>query len=179
MLKRENNNRAGGSFLWIIILFIVIFIMLPVVYYFLGQSYHMRGIAMEPLYKDESYLFIYRSFNPRSLKQGDVVFFRNPVSKDRVEIKRIIGVPNDTVTLEKQGIIKVNNVVIDEPYATISPDLQDETLFVKEGETVTVPPDEYFVLGDNRARSYDSLHWGFLPAQNVIGTVGFCYWDCK
>lgn len=107
--------------------------------------------------------------------QGDVIVFKAPPDPDKDFIKRVIGVAGDTVMV-KDGNVYVNGQLFDE-----STYLKDDVRtyggsFLKDGDTVTVPSGEYFVMGDNRPYSSDSREWGFVPAGNIIGKSFFVYW---
>jgi signal peptidase I len=100
-------------------------------------------------------------------RRGEVVVFKPPVDDDREYIKRIIGVPGDTVEI-KEGNVYLNGEPLDEPY-------------IKEPIKYTMPPrqvpkGEYFVLGDNRNNSSDSHVWGTVPLDNIVGKASLSYW---
>jgi signal peptidase I len=100
-------------------------------------------------------------------QRGDVIVFRWPRDERQNFVKRIIGMPGDTVRIEV-GKVFVNGEHLDEPYLenTLRQTLTDHVV----GE------DAYYVLGDNRAQSDDSRHWGDVPKDNVIGKVKVTYW---
>ena len=114
------------------------------------------------------------------LKRGDVVVFKYPVEPERDFIKRVIGLPGDTIELKKKRVY-VNGVLLDEPYVRyLSPpeesSSEDFDVRVQYGP-VTVPPDQYFMMGDNRDNSQDSRYWGFMPRSYVKGKALFIYWS--
>ena len=100
-------------------------------------------------------------------ERGDVIVFRYPNDPSRDFIKRIIGIPGDTVSIAN-GVVSVNGKALDEPY--IAPG-SNTTMDAK-----VVPADSYFVMGDNRPNSSDSRSWGFVPEENIIGKAMFAYW---
>ena len=109
--------------------------------------------------------FIYRFTSP---KNGDIVVFKSPTGDGKDYVKRCIGVPGDTISIKK-GFVFVNNkplilsgVLIQRDYTA--------------SETVKVPPNSYYVLGDNRAFSSDSRVWGFVPEKNLLGKALFTFW---
>jgi signal peptidase I len=119
-----------------------------------------------------------------SVGRGDVVVFKYPEEPERDFIKRVIGLPGETIEL-KQTQIYVNGEPLDEPYARFmapgelgapSGDEDDPDIRRKYGP-VTVPPDHYFVMGDNRDNSQDSRYWGFLPHDYVKGRALMVYWS--
>jgi signal peptidase I len=129
--------------------------------------------------------FIYHLHGP---ERGDIVVFRWPVDPKVVFIKRLIGLPGDTVSLE-DGAVYVNGKRLDEPYVAkdaAGHPVQTEPAPAQGGTTMsdpwslnkpfTVPADSYFMMGDNRSYSEDSRYWGVVPKANVIGKAFFVYW---
>ena len=119
-----------------------------------------------------------------TIKRGDVVVFKYPEQPERDFIKRIIGLPGDTLQL-KQKKVYVNGTPLDEPYVHFleapgsGGSLSEVTSFdVRENYgPVTVPADHYFAMGDNRDNSADSRYWGFLPRDYVKGRALVIYWS--
>jgi signal peptidase I len=89
-----------------------------------------------------------------------------PINPEEDLIKRIIGIPGDSITIQ-DGVLTVNGVVVQEPYINAPPAYNG---------TWQVPEGELFVLGDNRNDSRDSHQWGLLPIGNVIGRAVLIYW---
>ena len=118
----------------------------------------------------------------RSIRRGDIIVFKYPEEPERDFIKRVIGLPGETIELKNKKV-HVNGQPIDEPYVHfLSPpanDYQEVTSFdVRERfGPVTVPSDSYFVMGDNRDNSQDSRYWGFLPKGYVKGKALVIYWS--
>jgi signal peptidase I len=118
------------------------------------------------------------------IERGDVVVFKYPEEPDRDFIKRVIGLPGETLEVRDKKVY-VNGSPLDEPYAhylqtpgqgaepfeTTSYDVRDRY------GPVTVPPNQYFVMGDNRDNSQDSRYWGFLPREYVKGRALVIYWS--
>ena len=115
--------------------------------------------------KDDGYLFA-------GPKRGDVIVFQSPISKDRDFIKRVIGLPGDTVEV-RAGTVVLNGQPLNEDYIVHKGTYNWP---VEANGPATVPQDQYFVLGDNRDNSSDSHIWGFLPRANVIGRAWVSYW---
>ena len=114
------------------------------------------------------------------VRRGDIVVFKFPEEPDRDFIKRVIGLPGDTIEL-KQKIVYLNGKATSEPYVRhLSPpaesSAEDVDVRVQYGP-VTVPADHYFMMGDNRDNSQDSRYWGFLPRSYVKGKALFVYWS--
>src|SRR6266511_1268207 len=119
-----------------------------------------------------------------TLERGDVIVFKYPEEPDRDFIKRVIGLPGETVELREKKVY-VNGKPLDEPYVHFlqppgsSSEMHEVTSYdVRERYgPVTVPPRQYFVMGDNRDNSQDSRYWGFLPRENIKGKALFIYWS--
>jgi signal peptidase I len=119
-----------------------------------------------------------------SLKRGEVVVFKYPEEPDRDFIKRVIGLPGETVELREKKVY-INGTPLNEPYVHfLAPprggtEFNEVTSFdVRERYgPVTVPPNQYFVMGDNRDNSQDSRYWGFLPRELVKGKALVVYWS--
>jgi signal peptidase I len=146
---------------------ISLIIVLPIRLY-IAQPFIVRGASMEPNFLNGEYLIVdeisYRLDEPQ---RGDVIVFRYPEDPSQFFIKRIIGLPHDTVIIKGGTVTIVNDEVpdgllLDEAYISI------ETLTAPDGETI-VGPDEYFVLGDNRSFSSDSRRWGTLDEEFLVG----------
>ena len=119
-----------------------------------------------------------------TIKRRDVLVFKYPEEPSRDFIKRVIGLPGETVELRDKKVY-INGTALDEPYVHfLSPpsgpsELHEVTSFdVRERYgPVTVPPDHYFMMGDNRDNSQDSRYWGFLPRENIKGKSLVIYWS--
>ena len=119
-----------------------------------------------------------------TIRRGDVIVFKYPEEPDRDYIKRVIGLPGETVELKAKKIY-INGAPLDEPYVhfleppSTATDVHEVTsIDVRERYgPVTVPPDQYFVMGDNRDNSQDSRYWGFLRRDYVKGKALLIYWS--
>jgi signal peptidase I len=118
----------------------------------------------------------------RLIRRGDIVVFKYPDEPDRDFIKRVIGLPGETIELRNKKVF-VNGRPFDESYVHFltppSNDYQEVTSYdVRERfGPVTVPAAQYFVMGDNRDNSQDSRYWGFLPRGHVKGKALMIYWS--
>ena len=115
-----------------------------------------------------------------AIQRGDIVVFKYPEDPERDFIKRVIGLPGDTIEL-KQKRVYINGRQLDEPYVQyLSPpeesSEEDFDVRVRYGP-VTVPDDHFFMMGDNRDNSQDSRYWGFMPRSYVKGKALFVYWS--
>jgi signal peptidase I len=119
-----------------------------------------------------------------TVRRDDVVVFKYPEEPDRDFIKRVIGLPGETVEVREKKVY-INGRPLDEPYAhylqpTSTPsEFREVTSFDVRDRygPVTVPPSQYFVMGDNRDNSQDSRYWGFLPREYIKGKALVIYWS--
>jgi signal peptidase I len=116
----------------------------------------------------------------REIRRGDIVVFKFPEEPERDFIKRVIGLPGDTLEMKNRQLF-VNGSRLDEAYAHYlfpQGDEQSESFDVRSRYgPVTVPQGHYFMMGDNRDNSQDSRYWGFLPAHYVKGRALTIYWS--
>src|SRR5436190_10831209 len=119
-----------------------------------------------------------------TIRRGDVIVFKFPEQPDRDFIKRVVGLPGETVEMREKKIF-INGKPLDEPYVhfLLAPGAQSEFSEVTSTDVrdnyrpVQVPPDHYFMMGDNRDNSQDSRYWGFMPRELVKGKALFIYWS--
>jgi signal peptidase I len=141
-----------------------------VIIVFLYQPVKVEGTSMAPLLSDQERIFInkfvYR-FEP--IERGDVVVFWYPLDHTKSFIKRVVGLPGETVEI-RQGTVYVNGHSVPEPY--VPPQYEDLSDF----GPVRVPKDNYFVMGDHRISSNDSRVFGSVPSHFIYGRAVFAYW---
>ena len=146
--------------------------------YFLIQPFYVKGASMEPNFHDHEYLIIdeisYRFNDP---KRGDIIVFRYPKNPQEYFIKRVIGLPGETVEV-KDGEVYIYNdtykdgVALEEDY--LPEDVKTYSGFIKD--IVTLEDEEYFVLGDNRNSSKDSRSFGPVNRSFITGRVMLRGW---
>jgi signal peptidase I len=108
-------------------------------------------------------------------QHGDIIVFRYPNNPDLNYIKRVIGLPGDTVEIRGKQVFR-NGKAIQEPYKRLSrPWTGIEGM--DNYHRVTIPEDKFFVMGDNRDESADSREWGFVPRENIQGKAWVIYWS--
>ncbi len=130
---------------------------------------------MFPNFQDKEYVLTsVISLRFEQPKLGDVIVFKSPTDAEKDYIKRVIGIPGDTVSV-KEGNVYVNNKKLDQSGFLKSDVITYAGSFLKEGQTITVPDSSYIVMGDNRPNSSDSREWGFVPAGSIIGKSFFVY----
>lgn len=145
--------------------FIALLVVVPV-RMFVAQPFFVSGASMAPTFSDRQYLIVdeisYRFIDP---ERGDVIIFKYPKNPSQYFIKRVIGLPKETVIINQDGKVIIRDrhgasLSLNEPYVTFpKPDTVE----------VALGPDEYFVMGDNRAGSYDSRLWGPLDRDLIVG----------
>ena len=124
---------------------------------FVIQSYHIEGTSMQPGLQTNEYVFINKeAYLFHTPERGDVIVFHFPRDTTQDFIKRVIGLPGDTIKTDSTHVW-VNNTQLREPYISTS--------LNPSAQTWKVPPNDYFVLGDNRPDSYDSTQLGFCTQE--------------
>lgn len=129
---------------------------------FLFQPFLVSGASMEPNVSQSNYLIIDElTYRFREPARGEVVVFWYPGDTKTAYIKRVLGLPGERIQING-GIVRINGAALDE-----SSYLKNKTMFTTID--VTLGPNEYFVMGDNRGNSYDSRSWGPLEREYIIG----------
>ncbi len=170
---------------WVKILITIPFTLIPlsiiflIFYIFIARPFQFVGDSMYPTFKNNEYIMAnILAVRTVGLKDGDVIVFQSPLDMDKDLVKRVIGIPGDTVELI-DGYVYVNEKKLDES-AYLNSDVRTYGgAFTKDLQPFTIPANNYYVLGDNRPFSSDSREWGLVPHKNIIGKVDFCYWNCK
>lgn len=165
---------------WDIIKFLApVVIIVFVVRTFVAQPFIVDGESMSPNFHTGHYLIINEiSYRFKDPARGDVVVLRYPLDPKRFFLKRIVGMPGDTVTLKDGKVVITNEkypggVILEEPYE------QQVTYPAGPYKDVTLKDGEYFAMGDNRAGSSDSRSWGILPRKNIVGYALFRLFPLK
>lgn len=146
-------------------------LVLAVVLYFginaVSARVRVDGFSMRPTLQDGEYILVSKlAYKLGEPQRGDIVVFIFPVNPEEDLIKRVIGLPGDTISVQ-DGVLSINSVPMNEPYIN-APPAYNGTWQVAQGDL--------FVLGDNRNDSRDSHQWGLLPIENVIGRAVLIYW---
>lgn len=169
-IHEPERKKKHGMFFGEILESVAIAVILAVVIrFFLFQPFYIPSGSMEPTLKPGDRIIvnklIYRYSQP---KRGDIIVFKYPRDPQRDFIKRVVGLPGETIEI-KDSIVYINNNEIPQPF--LPPGLQ----FGSFGP-VEIPEGSYFMMGDNRNNSEDSRVWGTLPSENIVGKAMFIYW---
>ncbi len=171
------NRKEALLFLWEIakVVLISLAIIVPI-RYFLFQPFFVRGASMEPNYLNGDYLIIdeisYRLGDP---ERGEVIVFRSPDDTSQFFIKRIIGMPGETIELSGDKVVIRN---AERPSGFVL----DESVYLPDNQhtigklRLKLDDNEYFVMGDNRLQSSDSRRWGPVNESYIIGRAVLRAW---
>jgi signal peptidase I len=172
--EAEPTTPAAPSRLRSLVREIIETVILTVVIYavvnFATSRFRVEGDSMQPTMHPDEYVLIDKvSYMLGAPQRGDIVVFQYPFGTERDFIKRIIGLPGETVSVAA-GVVSVDGRPLDEPYIAAPPQYQGAW---------TLGADEYFVLGDNRNNSLDSHSWGPLKSDYLIGRALVVYWPME
>ena len=147
-------------------------------YIFVGQLLEVSGESMFPTFHDKEQLVAEKvSLSYKEPERGEVMIFEHPTQKGALIIKRVIGLPNEDLTI-KNGSVYINGNILNEPY--LSADTKTEgNIIIKEGTNFRIPDRSYVVLGDNRDKSTDSRYWGVINRDNMVGRGLFVYFPIR
>lgn len=162
--------RADRSFFFYLVVALAIAL---VIRFFVAAPYIVSGSSMEPNFDNWNYLIVDRiayRFSPP--QRGDVVVLNLPEDTSRALIKRIIGLPGDTVQISgAEPVITIVNDAHPSGFKLAEPYISPSNYGGGTNISVTLGTNEYFVLGDNRRVSADSRIWGILPRADIVGRV--------
>lgn len=134
---------------------------------FIAQPFIVSGASMDPTFKDRQYLIVDElSYHLDDPLRGDVAIFKYPRNPKQYFIKRVIGLPGETVVVNGQGQVFIKDIdgnitmTLSEPYVE---HMKDDSVELKLGQN------EYFMMGDNRSGSFDSRSWGAVDRELIVG----------
>jgi signal peptidase I len=172
--KNEAQVVSGWMLLFEVVKVVAISLAIIIpVRYFLLQPFYVKGASMEPNFEDKEYLLIDEiSYRVREPKRGEVVVFRYPRDESQFFIKRVIGLPGETISVHDDHIY-INGALLDE-----SKYLAD-TVLTSGTDEKTLGSDEYYLFGDNRPASLDSRIFGVVTRKEIVGKVWIRAWPFK
>lgn len=152
--------------LQVVLLALVVFLVLHLVV----QNFRIDGTSMVPNLDDGQYVLVNKTayWFGRNPHRGDIIVFQAPDQPRYDRIKRVIGLPGETVEVKQDGTVYIDGNPLEEAY--LPPNHSGAS------GTWTVPPDHYFVMGDNRSVSYDSREGGAIPRGKIIGKAWLIVW---
>ena len=162
-------------FIWEIskIVIIALLIVVPI-RYFVFQPFFVRGQSMEPNFHHGDYLIVDElSYQFRVPERGEVIVFKYPQNPSQRYIKRIVGLPGETIKIQ-EGKVFISQDSVHQPLDEL--DYLSQFVSTPGDSQMRLDKNEYFVLGDNRSLSADSRRWGALPEENIIGRVFLRAW---
>jgi len=170
-------RRLGAFFLDILEVIVLAVGIFLIVYLLILRPHKIKGESMHPNFPDGEYLLTEKiSYYLHDPQRGDVIVFKPPISEDEF-IKRIIGLPGETISI-KNGYIYIDGKELKEDY--ISPSvLTFSGSFLTEGKEYKIPEGLYFAIGDNRPHSSDSRMWGPIDKKSMAGKAWVVYWPPK
>ena len=149
-----------------VVLSLVIFLVIRQVV----QNYRIESTSMEPNFHEGQFILVNKlAYRIGAPQRGDVIVFHNPDNVDEDYIKRVIGLPGDTVEIVDQSVV-INGKVLDEPYE------MNELMRGSHNGPIVVEPDHLFVMGDNRPNSKDSRSFGQLSEDLLVGQAWVRVW---
>ncbi len=166
------------SFLFEVIKIVVLALVIVIpIRYFVFQPFIVKGLSMEPNFQDGDYLIIDElSYRFKEPQRGEVVVFKYPKDPSQRFIKRIVGLPQEKIELRHGQVIITDKfgetLILDESNYLLSQGWLGEI-------EVSLGENEYFILGDNRAHSFDSRRWGPLSKEYIVGRVLLRAWPPK
>lgn len=165
----QTSGRAAPSIHWFRDLFIAVALALAIIT-FVYQPVKVEGTSMTPGLADQERIFINKFiYKFSSIERGDIVVFRFPRDTRKSFIKRVVGLPGETVEI-RRGTVLVNDQPLLEPYLT------EEDRDQSNSPRMRLPAGQYFVLGDRRRSSNDSRTWGTVHRDYIYGKAVFSYW---
>lgn len=138
---------------------------------YVAEAYEIKGSSMEPTFQSGERVVILKAFY--EIERGDVIIFQSTEGSGKDLIKRVVGLPGEMIVI-REGKVHVDGQVLEEGY--IKRDDLDRPYSGSSSVRVTLEPDEYFVLGDNRGDSHDSRRFRGVPAGNIKGKVVVRWW---
>jgi signal peptidase I len=148
---------------------------------FVVQPVKVEGTSMQPRLENDERIFVNKfKYNFEAIQRGDIVVFWFPDEPSKSFIKRVIGLPGETIGMDPLGHITINGIAIDESY--LAPERNQaarERWRTVRDDWRVIKPHYYFVMGDNRDASNDSRSWGLVPEKYIYGKAMFRYWPLQ
>jgi len=147
---------------------------------FIFGPYKIPTGSMKPTFMEQDKIFVdklsYRFHEP---ERGDIIVFKYPLDRKKDFVKRLAGLPGESIEIRK-GVLLVNGKpMTDPPFSRNTYYNVEDWQYGKSGQVIQVPEGHYFALGDNSAHSADSRQWGFVPKKDLVGKAFMIWWPPK
>jgi len=160
--------------------FVVAAVLAIVIRTFLLGPYKIPTGSMRPTFLEGDRIFVDKiSYRFQEPERGDIIVFKYPLNKKKDYVKRLVGLPGDEIEIRNGKLIINQEVMDDPPFGRHYYYNRNDWDYGRAGETISIPADAYFVLGDNSAQSSDSRNWGFVQSDNLIGKTLCIWWPPK
>jgi len=165
---KDSTKKSSSHFTWEIIETVALTVLIFLAIRFTVQNFLVDGPSMRPGLHTGEYVLVNKvAYTFHTPQRGDVIVFELPEDTSENLIKRVIGLPGDKLVLT-ENTVTVDGVTLNEPYISAPNGTQPETM--------TVPPNDYFVMGDNRPVSDAAGDLGFVPKDDIIAKAVMVYW---
>ncbi len=160
--------------------FIVAGILALVIRTYILGPYRIPTASMRATFMEGDRIFVDKmSYRFHPPKRGDIIVFRYPLDKKKDFVKRLIGLPGEKLMIRDGRVVVDGKELSEPPFVSHYYYNREDWDYGKTGQTISVPSDSFFVLGDNSAQSSDSRNWGFVPIKNLVGKAFFIWWPPK
>jgi signal peptidase I len=150
-------------------------VMAVLIVVFVVQPVKVEGTSMLPRLHNDERIFVNKFiFTFRPIERGEIVVFWFPDDPSKSFIKRVIGLPGETIRIDARGQLFINGKLLEEPY--LAPERNRNPKMIPD---TLVKHAYYFVMGDNRGASNDSRAWGLVPEKYIYGKAMFRYWPLQ
>lgn len=154
---------------------VLAFAVFMMVYLFLFQPHKVDGNSMVPNFQNMEYILTDKiTYQRRLPRRGEIVVFHAPPPYNSDFIKRIVGLPGESIKVDK-GRVYIDGTMLNEVYLPQTYQTSEKS-FLREGVPYKIPDGFYMVLGDNRGFSSDSREWGPIAKKAIVGKASFRYW---
>jgi signal peptidase I len=147
---------------------------------FIFGPYKIPTGSMKPTFMEEDKIFVDKlSYRFHAPERGDIIVFKYPLDRKKDFVKRLAGLPGESLEIRKGVLIVNGKPMTDPPFSKNTYYNVEDWKFGKSGQIIRVPDGEYFALGDNSAHSADSRQWGFVPKKDLVGKAFMIWWPPK
>ena len=147
---------------------------------FIFGPYKIPTGSMKPTFMEEDKIFVDKlSYRFHSPERGDIIVFKYPLDRKKDFVKRLAGLPGESIEIRKGVLMVDGKPMTDPPFSRNTYYNVEGWDYGKSGQVIRVPDGHYFALGDNSAHSADSRQWGFVPKSDLVGKAFMIWWPPK